>query len=109
MTAYAESIVKMADKTSLRRIFDGAVPLVLLAVAGAGFVYALSIAATLRELRALEPITHPDFETWRCAAASSGAGQGADGELRQSAGATQPTTGERVASCPPHARQVRPQ
>jgi len=99
----------MADKTSLRRIVDDVVPLVLLAVAGAGFVYALSIAATLRELRALEPITHPDFETWRCAAAFSGAGQGSDGELRPSAGATQQSMRERSASCPPHARQMRPQ
>lgn len=99
----------MADKTSLRLIFDEVVPLVLLAVAGAGFVYALSIAATLRELRALEPITHPDFETWRCAAASSGAGQGADGEPRPSAGATQQPAGDGSASCPPHTRQVRPQ
>jgi hypothetical protein len=99
----------MADKTSLRRIVDDVVPLVLLAVAGAGFVYALSIATTLRELRALEPITHPDFETWRCAATLSGAGQGSDGELRPSAAATQQPAGEQSASCPPHAGQMRPQ
>jgi hypothetical protein len=99
----------MADKFSLRRIFDEIVPLALLALAGAGFVYALSIAATLRELRALEPLTHPDFEAWRCAAAAPGAGQGTDGEPRPSAGATQQPPAERSASCPPGTRQVRPQ
>jgi hypothetical protein len=96
----------MADRTSLRRIFDQIVPLVLLTSAGAGFVYAISIAATLRELRALEPLAHPDFETWRCAA---GSGQGADGELSPNAVATHQPDGERSASCPPHAGQVRPQ
>src|SRR5512134_274790 len=110
MTAHAEPIVNMADRTRLRNIFDQVVPLVLLAVAGAGFVYAIAIAATLRDLRALEPLAHPDLETWRCAAAaaSPATGQGADGQPRPSASAPQQPT-ERSASCPPHAGQARPQ
>jgi hypothetical protein len=101
----------MADRTSLRRIFDQAVPLVLLAIAAAGFVYAISIATTLRELRALEPITQPDLETWRCAAAAGSPGpvQGPDSDIKPGAGATQQPAGERSAACPPGARQARPQ
>jgi hypothetical protein len=99
----------MADRTSLRRIFDQVVPLALLAVAGALFIYAVSVATALRELRALEPLTHPDLDTWRCAAASPGPGQGADVELKPGAGAAQQPAGERSAACPPAARQARPQ
>jgi hypothetical protein len=118
MTAHPESIVKMADRTSLRRIFDQAVPLVLLAVAGAGLVYAISIATTLQDLRALEPLTfdgHPDLELWRCqaaATASPGPGPAVEGEPKLSGvGASQqPSAAERSsARCPPGAGQVRPQ
>jgi hypothetical protein len=95
----------MSDRIPLRRIFDLAVPWVLLAVASAGLVYAISIAATLRDLRALEPITHPDLEAWRCALAS----QAPEGEPRPGAGAAQQPAAERSADCPPHARQARPE
>lgn len=107
----------MPDRITLRRIFDLAVPWVLLVVAGAGVVYAITIATTLRDLRALEPVTfdgHPDLEIWRCQAAASaapGSGPAAEGEPKLSgAGAPQhPTAAERSANCPPGARQVRPQ
>jgi hypothetical protein len=101
----------MADRTILRRILDQVVPLGLLAVAGGLFVYAMSIAATLRELRALEPITHPNLELWRCApqTASAATAQAAEQESRPSAVATQHPAGERSGACPPAPRQARPQ
>ena len=106
----------MSDKAIVRRIFDLAGPWVLLIAAAAGLFYAITIAATLRDLRALEPVAvggHPDLEAWRCAAAagSSGSGAIAEGEPRfNGAGAPQQApAAERSANCPPHARQVRPQ
>ena len=107
----------MPDRITLRRIFDLAVPWVLLVAASAGLVYAITIAATLRDLRALEPVTfdgHPDLETWRCkatATASPGSGPAAESEPKlNGAGAPQhPTAAEWSANCPPGARQVRPQ
>jgi hypothetical protein len=106
----------MSDRITLRRIFDLAGPWVLLVAAGAGLVYAISIAATLRDLRALEPVTlhgHPDLETWRCQAAGTapaGPAAAADGEPRPNgAGAPQHPAAERSASCPPRGGQVRPQ
>ena len=107
----------MADKTTLRRIFDLAVPWVLLVVAGAGVVYAITIATTLRDLRALEPVTfdgHPDLEIWRCQAAATavpGSGPAAEAEpkLGGAVAPQHPAAAERSASCPPGVRQVRPQ
>jgi hypothetical protein len=103
-TALAEPIVKMADRPILRRIFDQAVPLALLAVAGVLFLYAMSIAMTLRELRALEPITHPNLELARCTTAPGQSAEGAPG-----AAASPQPGGEHSAPCPPAARQTRPQ
>jgi hypothetical protein len=109
-TALAEPIVKMADRTILRRIFDQVVPLALLAVAGVLFLYAMSIAMTLRELRALEPITHPNLELGRCApVAATAPGHTAEGDSRPASGATQQPAGEHSVPCPPAARQTRPQ
>jgi hypothetical protein len=109
-TALAEPIVKMADRPILRRIFDQVVPVVLLAVAAAGFVYAISIATTLRELRALEPITHPNLELGRCApVAATAPAHTAEGDSRPASGATQQPGGERSVPCPPAPRQARPQ
>ena len=109
-TALAEPIVKMADRTILRRILDQVVPVVLLAVAAAGFVYAISIATTLRELRALEPITHPNLELARCPPAPATApGHTTDGDSRPGTGAAQQPAGERSVPCPPAPRQARPQ
>jgi hypothetical protein len=107
----------MSDRITLRRIFDLAVPWVLLVAAGAGVVYAITIATTLRDLRALEPVTlpgHPDLETWRCQAAATafpGSSPAAEVEPKPNgAGAPQhPAAAERSANCPPGARQVRPQ
>jgi len=101
--ADSESIVKMADRPSLRRIFDQVVPLVLLAVAAAGFVYAISIANALRELRALEPIAHPSLGLPRCATAPGPAAEG------ESGGATQQPAVEPSVPCPPATRQAGPQ
>ena len=98
----------MSDRLNLRRIVDLAVPAVLLAAAAVGVIYAISIGATLRDLRALEPITHPDLEAWRCSSAA-GSGQGAECEPRPGTGAAQQPAAERSAGCPPHARQARPQ
>ena len=111
-----ESIVKMSDRMSLRRIFDLAATLVLLVGGAVGVVYAVAIATTLQELRTLEPITldgHPDLEIWRCSAgvAPPGSSLAADAESKpRSAGAVHAlTTAERSASCAPGARQARPQ
>jgi hypothetical protein len=107
---FPESIVKMSDRPNLRSIFDQVVPLAVLAVAGAALVYALSIAATLQELRALEPIIHPDFESSGCQPAGA-ASLVADGEPKPLGTAVQLPAGpaERSAICPPHPRQMRPQ
>jgi len=107
----------MSDRITLRSIFDLAVPWVLLVAAGAGLLYAISIAVTLRDLRAHEPVTvdgHPDLETWRCqaaATASPGSSAASDAEPRPNgAGAPQhPAAAERSATCPPRGGQVRPQ
>ena len=99
----------MSDRFNLRRIVGLTVPAVLLAAAAVGVIYAMSIGATLRDLRALEPIAHPDLEPWRCSP-PAGAGQVTDGESRPGAGTVQlPAVAERSAGCPPHARQARPQ
>ena len=91
----------MSDRITLRRIFDLAVPWVLLVAASAGLVYTISIAATLRDLRALEPITHPDLETWRCSPGTGVASQTTEGERQPTgAGAPQHPAAERSASCP---------
>jgi len=106
----------MSDRISLRRIFDLAVTLTLLLAGAVGVVYAISIAATLQELRTLEPITldgHPDLEIWRCAAASGSPGSSPASEPepkpRGAGPAHVPTTAERSATCLPGARQARPQ
>jgi hypothetical protein len=107
----------MSDRPDLRRVFELAVPAVLLAVAAVGLVYAITIATTLRDLRAREPVSvsdHQDLETWRClhAAGSAASRLAADGEPKlNSSGVSQHPTAsaERSATCPPHPRQVRPQ
>jgi len=108
----------MADRITLRRIFDQAVPWVLLVAAGAGLVYAISVASTLRDLRALEPVTldgHPDLQTWRCQAATTASPPptaAPDTEPRPTgSGAPQlPAAAERSTNCPPpRDGQVRPQ
>jgi hypothetical protein len=113
-TAYSEPIVKMPDRITLRRIFDLAGPWVFLVAAGAGLAYAITIATTLRDLRALEPVTlpgPPDPEAWRCQASATASSGSAEGEQTlNGAGAPQhQAPAERSASCPPGARQVRPQ
>jgi hypothetical protein len=98
----------MPDRITLRRIFDLAGPWVFLVAAGAGLAYAITIATTLRDLRALEPATlpgPPDPEAWRCQAAASALSGSAEGEQTPQHQAA----AERSASCPPGARQVRPQ
>jgi hypothetical protein len=95
----------MSDRISLRRIFDLAVTLAVLAGGAVGLVYAIAIATTLQELRTLEPITldgHPDLEIWRCPTA-----QGSPSSLPADA-ESRPTV-ERSANCLPGARQARPQ
>jgi hypothetical protein len=107
----------VSDRLTLRRIFDLAAPWVLLVAASVGLVYAITIAATLQDLRALEPVTlpgHPDLEAWRCqagTAASPGSGSAAEGEAKPGgAGAPHhPTAAERSANCHAGTRQVRPQ
>jgi len=110
------SIVKMSDRISVRRVLEHAAAAVLLVAATLGLVYAISVAATLQELRTLEPLTldgHPDLEIWRCPAAIAAPASGpvADAESRtRSAGAALPPAGaERSASCAPGTRQARPQ
>jgi hypothetical protein len=103
----------MPDRISVHSIFDLAVLWGLLVVAAAGLIYVIAIATTLRDLSALEPVAvsgHPDLETWRCAAAV-GSGSLADGEPRipRAIASHEPPAAERLANCPPHARQVRPQ
>jgi hypothetical protein len=95
----------MPDRLNLRRVFDQAVPLVLLTVAGVALVYAVSVAVTLQELRSLEPIIHPDFEGWRCPPAA-GSGPATDGD--GAAAPQHPAAAERSAICPPASRQLRP-
>jgi len=105
----------MSDRISLRRIFDVAVTLALLLAGAVGLVYAISIAATLQELRTLEPITldgHPDLEAWRCPAAPGSASSlaaDAESKLRSTGSVHLPTAPERSANCLPAARQARPQ
>jgi len=105
----------MSDRISLRRILDHAVTAALLVTASVGLVYAISIAATLQELRTLEPITmdgHPDLEIWRCPAAiaASGSSPAGDAESTPRSTAAHPPAGaERSASCAAGARQARPQ
>jgi hypothetical protein len=112
-TTNLESIVKMSDRMSLRRIFDLAATLVLLVGGAAGVVYAVAIATTLQELRTLEPITldgHPDLEVWRCpAAAGSSVPADAESKPRSTSAVHAPTNAERSATCAPAARQARPQ
>ena len=114
--ANLESIVKISDRMSLRRIFDLTVTLVLLAAGGVGVVYAIAIASTLQELRTLEPITldgHPDLEVWRCPAVqgSPGSSPAVDTEPKpRTTGSVLLTPAvDRSASCPPATRQARPQ
>src|SRR5262245_26283859 len=69
--AQPELSVKMPDRINLRSIFDLVASWVLLIAAAAGLVYVITIAATLRDLRALEPTAvsgQPDLEAWGCAA-----------------------------------------
>ena len=112
-TAFSESTVKMSDKISLRQILDLSVPVVLLVVTSGGLVYAIKIAATLRDLRALEPVTlATDPETWRCPHATHFPGSSLvrDGEpgLNTSGALRLPDAPpDRVASCLPHTPQVR--
>jgi hypothetical protein len=105
---FPESIVKMSDRFNLRRIIDLTVPAVLLATAAVGVIHAISIGATLRDLRALEPITQPDLEAWRCLSVA-GSSQGGDGEPRLGTDAVQLPPVERSAGCPTRGGQVRPQ
>lgn len=114
--ANLESIVKMSDRMSLRRIFDMAAALVLLVGGAAGVVYAVAVATTLQELRTLEPITlegHPELEMWRCAAGIGSPGPSlapdADPKPRSTGSVHALTSAERSASCAPAARQARPQ
>ena len=103
----------MSDKISLRQILDLSVPVVLLVVASGGLVYAIKIAATLRDLRALEPVTlATDPETWRCPHATHFPGSSLvrDGEpgLNTSVALRLPDAApDRVASCLPHTPQAR--
>jgi hypothetical protein len=105
----------MPDKAILRRIVDLAGPWVLLIAAAAGLIYVITVAATLRDLRALEPVTlgSPGLETSLCASATGVPvpSPAADGEPRLNGAVApqQPLAAERSANCPPHARQVRPQ
>ena len=94
----------MFDRIGLRQILELMAPFVLLVAAGAGLVYAISVAVTLQDLRAQEPVARPDLETWRCAPA-------AEGEPRPGGAGTpqHPPAAERSAGCPPNGRQVRPQ
>jgi hypothetical protein len=105
----------MSDRICLRRIFDLAVTWVLLIAAAAGLIYVITIAATLRDLRALEPVAvggHPDLEAWRCVVAAGSTPSGAadaDASPGNAGAPQQAPAAERSANCPPHARQVRPQ
>lgn len=113
MDAYSESIVKMSDnRLNLRRIFDLAVTLVLLVVGAVGVMRALAIAATLQELRTLEPITldgHPDLEIWRCPGAIVAPGSSAVADAEAKTRSSSAPGAERSANCAPGGRQARPQ
>jgi hypothetical protein len=102
----------MLDRTGFGRILDLIGPLILLVAAGAAFVYAITIATTLQDLRAREPISlpgHLDLEAWPCPSATGlpGSRHVPDGEpFRSSSGALPypAATAARSTNCPPNAR-----
>ncbi len=107
----------MFDRIKLGRFVDAAVPALLLAVAGVGVVYAITIATTLRDLRARESATfvgQPDLQVQRCPAATAdpAAGSPGDGEPGlHGAGATPhpSSAADRSAGCAAPSRQMHAQ
>lgn len=107
----------MFDRIKLGRFVDAAVPAFLLVVAGVGVVYAITIATTLRDLRARESATftgQPDLQVQRCPAVTGvpGAGSLGDGEPSpHGAAATPPpaAAADRSAGCTTPSRQMHAQ
>jgi hypothetical protein len=97
----------MFDRRRLGRILDIGIPIVLLVAAAVGAIHAVTIATTLQDLRAREPLgrdAQPELQVVRCMAASG------EAEPGPSAGGAPPAaiTPDRSGNCPTQ-RPIRAQ